>query len=81
MWERPDAGPLRIVIRTRHTDAGSEVVVEDGGPGFDPAIADDPHTTLANIRQRLEMMCGGTLEIAPRQGGGTVVRVTIPLRG
>ena len=74
----PDSGPLHIQIRTRETDSGSEVVVEDDGPGFDPAIADDPHTTLANIRQRLDMMCGGTLDIAPREGGGTVVKVTIP---
>ena len=63
---------------TGETASGSEVVVEADGTGFDPAIADEPHTTLANIRQRLEMMCGGTLDIAPREGGGTVVRMTIP---
>ena len=27
---------------------------------------------------RLEMMCRGTLEIAPRKGGGTSVKITIP---
>ena len=74
----PDTVPLRVRIRTRKTESGSEIVVEDNGPGFDPAVADDPHTTLANIRQRLEMMCGGTLDIAPREGGGTKVTVTIP---
>ena len=74
----PYSGQLHITIRTRHTEAGSEVVVEDNGLGFDAALANDPRATLANIRQRLEMMCGGTLEIAPREGGGAVVRVTIP---
>lgn len=74
----PKTTPLHVSIRTRKTEAGSEVVVEDDGPGFDAAVADDPHTTLANIRQRLEMMCGGALEITPREGGGTEVKVTIP---
>ena len=73
----PNTVPLRVCIRTRKTEAGNEVVVEDNGPGFDPAIANEPHTTLANIRQRLAMMCDGTLDIAPREGGGTVVRVTV----
>ncbi|MBQ9000924.1 MAG: histidine kinase [Eggerthellaceae bacterium] len=74
----PSAGPLRICIRTRRTDAGNVITVEDNGPGFDPAVADDPQTTLANIRQRLAMMCDGTLDIASRPGGGSRVSVTIP---
>ena len=74
----PNTVPLRVCIRTRKTEAGNEVVVEDNGPGFDPAIANEPHTTLANIRQRLAMMCDGTLDIAPREGDGTVVKVTVP---
>ena len=74
----PKTVPLRICIRTRKTESGSELVVEDNGPGFDPAIANEPSTTLNNIQQRLDMMCDGTLDIAPREGGGTVVKVTIP---
>ncbi len=75
-----DTVPLRVCIRTRKMEEGSVITVEDNGPGFDPAVADEPHTTLANIRQRLQMMCDGTLDIAPREGGGAVVRVTIPRR-
>ena len=74
----PDSGPLHIWVRSRETNFGSEIVVEDDGIGFDPVVADDPHTTLANIRKRLDMMCGATLDIAPREGGGTTVKVTIP---
>ena len=74
----PDSAPLRISVRTRHTDSGSEIIVEDTDPGFDPDDESKPHTTLNNIRQRLEMMCGGSLTITPREGGGTVVTVTIP---
>ena len=74
----PENVPLHVWVRTRQTGAGSEVEVEDDGPGFDADVADGPNTTLANIRQRLDMMCGGTLDIAPRDGGGTMVRVTVP---
>ena len=75
--------PLHISIRTRHTDrergcSGTEIIVEDTGPGFDLADESKLHTTLDNIRQRLEMMCGGSMTIKPREGGGTVVTITIP---
>ncbi|MBQ6480026.1 MAG: histidine kinase [Anaerolineaceae bacterium] len=74
----PDSDPLRISIRARHTDENTEIIVEDTGPGFDPSGESKPHTTLTNIRQRLEMMCGGSMTIMPRDGGGTVVILTIP---
>lgn len=73
----PYAGPLHVSIRTRHTDDSAEITVEDDGPGFDPADESKAHPTLDNIRQRLEMMCGGTLRIASGSGG-TRVTVTIP---
>ena len=74
----PDAGPLRVSIRTRLTESGSEITVEDNGPGFDLSDSRKPHPTLENIRQRLDMMCGGKMEIMPKDGGGTTVKVTIP---
>ena len=74
----PDSEPLQISIRTRRTDSGIEIIVEDTGPGFDPADESRPHTTLKNIQQRLEMMCHGKMTIMTREGGGTVVKVTIP---
>ena len=76
----PDSAPLRITITTRATEAGSEIIVEDNGPGFAPADDAEPHIALTNIQQRLEMMCGGKLTIMPRAEGGTVVKVTIPER-
>ena len=74
----PDSKPLCISIQTRETDAGSEVIVSDNGPGFEPVDDNRPHIALANIRQRLELMCGGEMTIMPREGGGTVVKLTIP---
>lgn len=78
----PDGDPLHIYVKTRQTEKGSEIIVENTGADFDP-VADDnePHIALNNIRNRLEMMCGGTLTVSPRDGGGTVVRVTIPASG
>ena len=74
----PYAGAFHISIRTRKTESGSEIVVEDDGRGFDPAADSEGHLALNNIRQRLEIMCSGTLKIEPRDGGGTVVTVTVP---
>ena len=78
----PDGDPLHIYVKTRQTEKGSEIIVENTGADFDP-VADDnePHIALNNIRNRLEMMCGGTLTVSPRDGGGTVVKVTIPASG
>ena len=74
----PDAEPLHIWIRTSGTDSGSEITVENSGASFEPADDGEPHIALGNIRQRLEMMCRGQMTITPREGGGTVVKVTIP---
>lgn len=74
----PYSGPLRILVRTRHTDSVTEILVEDNGPGFDPSDPDKPHPTLTNIRQRLHLMCGGQLSIAPAEGRGIAVTITIP---
>ena len=80
----PDSAPLRIRITTRRTGSGSEIIVEDNGPGFDPEDGfkptddSEPHVALKNIRERLEIMCNGKMTIVPREGGGTLVRVTIP---
>ena len=70
--------PIHISVITRQTDTGSEIIVEDDGPGFNPVDDNEPHIALNNIRQRLELMCKGELDIAPREGGGTSVKVTIP---
>lgn len=76
----PDSEPLHIFIRTGQTDSGSEIIVENNGTDFQPANDSGGGLALKNIRQRLKMMCGGTMTITPRRGGGTVVRVTIPNR-
>ena len=73
----PDSEPLYIFIRTRCTQDGAEITVEDTGPGFDPSDEGKPQIALRNVRERLEMMCGGRMTIMPRCGGGTVVKLTV----
>ena len=73
-----DSEPLHIFIRTRDTGSGSEIIVENTGAEYKSADDKEPHTALKNIRERLEMMCKGTITIMPRDGGGTVVKLMIP---
>ena len=75
-----DLEALNVTIRTQKTETGSEITVEDTGPGYQPAENDGSHIALSNIEKRLKMMCNATLEILPREGGGTTVRVVIPER-
>ena len=77
---RSSNDPIHITVVTRLTGSASEIIVEDDGPGFKPADDNQPHVALNNIRERLELMCGGKLTIALREGGGTSVKVTIPLQ-
>ena len=74
----PYSMPLHISVRTRHSDAGTEVIVENDGNDFKPGNGTDQHITLKNIQQRLQMICEGSMTIMPRDGGGTVVKLTIP---
>ena len=72
------SGPLHISVRTRKTDSGSEIIVEDNGRGYTAADENEPHIALNNIRQRLKVMCCGSLDIRSGDECGTVVTVTIP---
>ncbi len=76
----PELEPLRITVQTRETEGGFRILVADNGPGYAPAADDEPHIALNNIRERLKLMCGGTLDIRPGEGAGTVVTVTVPDR-
>ena len=74
----PERGFLNVVIRTRAAEDGSEIIVENDGADFDAADEGSGRLGLSNTRERIRGMCGGTLSIEPRDGGGTVVRLWIP---
>ena len=75
----PELDPLCISILTSEVENGVEISVIDTGPGFGEIDNDEPHIALKNIRERLEMMCGGALTVEEREQGGTLVTVFIPL--
>ena len=77
----PDLEPLYVTVTTQDTDRGVRITVEDTGPGYAPSDKDAPQFALNNIRERLKTMCDGTLDIEPRESGGTKVIVFIPRSG
>lgn len=59
------------------------ITVADNGRGFQPEKleeADENHIGIRNVRERIEMLCGGTLEINSAVGKGSTVTVRIPRR-
>ena len=74
----PELDPLYISVITKKSEKGVEISVIDTGPGFGEIDNDEPHIALKNIRERLELMCGGTLTLTPREQGGTEVTVFVP---
>ncbi|MCR4892330.1 MAG: histidine kinase [Lachnospiraceae bacterium] len=74
----PELDPLHILIQTLETKSGNVIVVKDDGPGFDPADAFHSQSALSNIKQRLELMCHGSITITSREGEGTLVKIVIP---
>lgn len=55
------------------------IVVCDDGAGFDTTKKiTEEHVGVANVRQRIKMVCGGTLEITSQVGEGTKSVIKIP---
>ena len=78
----PELDPLHILIRVQDSANGHTITVQDNGLGFEKIKSDGPHIALMNIRERLKLLCDGTLLIGPRSGGGTSVTIYIPeIRG
>ena len=70
-----------VRISSREAEENFSVTVEDDGAGFDPyAPRDDgrTHIGISNVKERLRIMCGGTLELWSSPGKGTTAVITIP---
>ena len=74
-------GSIRVI--SYETDTDYCITVEDDGVGFDTSklLDEKKHIGIRNIRDRLKVMVGGTLEIESTQGVGTKVLITIPKEG
>lgn len=72
-----------VSIDAERTRGGLEITVENEGPDDGPFRLEEMLSRgigLSNVKERLELYsCGlGSLEIAPRGGGGAVVRLFVP---
>ena len=74
-------GSIRVI--SYETDTDYCVRVEDDGVGFDTSklLDEKNHIGIRNIRDRLKVMVGGTIEIESTQGVGTKVLIKIPKEG
>ena len=74
-----DEGVVRVSARL---EGGEHVItVSDNGVGFDVGAlkeAGGDHIGVANVRERVEKQCGGTLSIESAIGEGTTVTIRIP---
>ena len=71
-----------VTLSTARTDEGIQITVSDTGVGFDPDhYMEDgkPHVGIRNVRDRLQNMVGGSLDITSTQNG-TIAVVTIPAK-
>jgi signal transduction histidine kinase len=74
-------GVSHLYISTRENDAFYEIEIRDTGVGFDTSIHqndDNKHIGISNVRQRLKMLCNGTLNVESTLGVGTTVLIKIP---
>ena len=77
------AAASKVEVAVRETGAELIVEVADDGPGFDlvalAAVVADGHVGLASLIERAEIV-GGRLEVLrPADGGGSRVRLALPL--
>ncbi len=72
----------RVKITTKREEGFVHIIIEDDGVGFSPneALHDERvHVGFANVKQRIEMQCKGTVEVVSTVGVGSVVTIKLPL--
>lgn len=70
---------VQITVSTRMESGWSVITVRDNGPGLDPGKeSSEFHIGLQNVRDRLEMMSGGSMDLQSTPSIGTTVTVRIP---
>ena len=72
-----------VKIMTRGEENEIVIAVIDNGKGFDPEGTEEAggmHIGIRNVRERIEVLCGGTLEIESEPGKGSTVTIRLPRR-
>lgn len=73
------AGVCRVTLEIHHREGALEVLVEDDGRTPEWPLPEGGHG-LAGMRERVSAL-GGTFDASPRDAGGFVVRVRLPITG
>lgn len=70
-----------VILRTEETPAAYRIMIQDDGLGFKPDAVNQEersHVGIENVRQRLALLCHGTLKLYSTEGAGTTAVITIP---
>ena len=72
-----------VTVTAYETETHYCVKVADDGVGFDENQPLDrrKHVGIRNVRERLQIMCGGTLTVESQPGVGTTALIQIPKEG
>ena len=79
---RTEEGGIVTVITYREPRC-HVIEIRDNGKGFDVSAlenAEGQHIGLRNVRDRLEQMCQGTMDIDSKPGEGTVIVIRLPVK-
>ena len=71
-----------VTVSSRREESWHVVEIRDNGAGFDPDVRKTPggtHIGIENVRNRVEQLCGGSIEIESGPGKGTSVTIRIPI--
>ncbi|MGN1120265.1 MAG: sensor histidine kinase [Oscillospiraceae bacterium] len=80
----PKADGGTITISTREQPDCYVVRISDDGMGFDPQATEKDgrlHVGIENVKNRIEILCGGELRIQSKVGEGTTAELIIPKEG
>ena len=68
-----------VTVKTAETSDFWQIMILDDGVGYMGIPQDGKaHIGIENVRQRLAILCGGTLTITGTEGQGTVAEIHIP---
>ncbi|WP_369274328.1 sensor histidine kinase [Streptomyces sp. R11] len=71
------AGPAKVSVQLAYDKGDLTISIEDDGAA-DPSRPPTPGIGLTGMRERVTAL-GGTLDAAPREGGGFAVRARLPV--
>ncbi|MBP5413864.1 MAG: histidine kinase [Lachnospiraceae bacterium] len=73
----------KVTVLTYKDEEYHNIIIEDNGRGFDaadPANTGGKHIGIRNVRERLEKMCSGSLEVVSNIGKGCRITIRIPVK-